>query len=131
MSKGRDAHHAHQQAVAALGKTLTRRANSKCELCEGDQNLRVIEISPVSNQPNEEGAILACEGCRELIDTKRLPKETTSLRFLEGAVWADHIPVRVAAIQLMRRLSAENVDWANNVLESLWIDEDLEARLTQ
>ena len=129
MSRGRDAHQAHLQAVTMLGKNLTRRAGSLCELCNGADDLRVIEIAPVSESPSEDAAILACAACRDVLTAKRLPKDTSTLRFLEGTVWAEPLPVRVAAIQLLRRLAHDNTEWASQCLESLWIDDDVRARL--
>lgn len=89
----------------------------------------MIEVAPLSDKPSEDAAILACQRCREVLEAKRLPKETTELRFLEGSVWAEPIPVRVAAIQLLRRLEADQVPWARQCLEALWIDSDIEERL--
>jgi protein PhnA len=129
MSRRREAHQAHQQAVAALGKNLSRRAGSVCELCNGDRELRVFEVAPLGEDPCEEAAILACVRCRELSESKRLPSDASELRFLEGTVWAEALPVRVAAIQLLRRLEAEGVAWARECLEALWIDDEVEERL--
>ena len=129
MSRRRDAHEAHKSAVAALGKNLSRRAGSVCELCNGDQEPRVIEVAPLTDEPSEDAAILACSRCRELLDSKRLPKETQDLRFLEGSVWAEALPVRVATILLLRRLESAQVPWARECLEALWIDDELEERL--
>ena len=40
MARGRDAHHARLAAISRLGKTLTRRAGSVCELCADSLDLR-------------------------------------------------------------------------------------------
>ena len=61
MSKARDAHHARRAAVAALGKSISRRASSRCELCDGNQDLRVHEVPPAEDIPHEDAAILACD----------------------------------------------------------------------
>ena len=129
MSRRRDAHEAHQRAVAALGKNLSRRAGSVCELCNGDEDLRVTEVAPITEEPSEDAAILACLRCRELLNTKHLPRETGELRFLEGTVWAEELPVRIAAIQLLRRLKSEQVSWARECLEAVWIEPEIEERL--
>ena len=129
MARRRDAHEAHKRAVASLGKNLSRRAGSVCELCKGDEDLRVTEVAPITEEPNEDAAILACHRCRELLNAKRLPKETGDLRFLEGTVWAEEIPVRIAALQLLRRLESEQVSWARECLEAVWIDPQVEERL--
>jgi hypothetical protein len=112
-----------------LGKTLSRRGGSLCELCNGDQELRVIEIAPLSEVPSEDAAALACLRCRELLQAKRLPRDSTDLRFLEGSIWTEILPVRVAAIQLLRGLEAQEVPWARQCLESFWIDPETAERL--
>ena len=47
MSKGRDKHHARLNAVAGLGRNLSRRARNHCELCGEGGSLKVIEVEPV------------------------------------------------------------------------------------
>ena len=123
MATRKDRHDARVQAVAGLGKVLSRRAGSRCELCEGDLDLRVVEIPPVDEEPSADAAILACGSCRERRDDKRPAREAEALRFLETAVWADPLPVKLAAIRWLRRLRDADVDWARSTLDGLWIDE--------
>ncbi|TNF29369.1 MAG: phnA protein [Deltaproteobacteria bacterium] len=127
MARGRDAHQARLGAVAALGKNLSRRASSRCELCEGDEDLRVMEVPPVDEDPDEDAAILACRLCREDIDSKKL-YDLARLRFLETAMWSETAPAQVAAVRLLRRV-AEREDWAREALDGLWLDEDMQARV--
>jgi hypothetical protein len=127
MARGKDIHDAKLAAINRLGKSISRRAGSKCELCSGDLNLRVMEVGSTSDEPDEEAAILACESCRELVDAKKL--DPANLRFLEGAVWSETIPVKVAVIGLLRRLAEQQVGWAQDCLDGVWIDEELEERL--
>ena len=127
MSKARDAHHARRAAVAALGKSISRRASSRCELCDGSIDLRVQEVPPVQEDPHEDAAILACQLCREDLDGKRLG-DLERLRCLETAIWSEVAPVQVAAVRLLRRVALE-VDWAERALDGLWLDEDMTARI--
>ena len=125
MATGRDRHQARLDAVNALGKTLTRRAASVCELCGSDQDLRVVEVPPLLDEPDEERALLGCARCRELVDGGRLPREAAELRFIDTAVWADPVPVKLAAIRLLRALAEAEVGWARETLDTLWVPEDV------
>lgn len=127
MARGRDAHQARLSAVAALGKNLSRRAGSRCELCEGSDDLRVHEVPPVEEDPDEAAAILACAPCRDDMTAKRL-RDFDRLRFLETAMWSETPPVQVAAVRLLHRLSSE-VDWARDALDGLWLDEAIQERV--
>lgn len=127
MARGRDQHHARQAAIAGLGRTLTRRANSSCELCGQRETLRVIEVPPFPEHPNEEAAILACECCRLQFEAKAPNPE--QLRFLEASVWSETIPVQIASVLLLRRLAISDVDWAKDCLEGIWLDENIQTRL--
>lgn len=91
-------------------------------------DLRVIEIAPTGDHPSEEAAILACADCRELIDgkPKKLPPSDT-LRFLETAVWSEVTPAQIAAVRLARRLASESVSWAVDLLDGLWLDDEVAA----
>ena len=129
MARGRERHDARVAAVGRLGKDLSRRAGSVCELCGGGDDLRVLEVPPVEEDPDLDAVILACARCRDVVETPKLPRETSDLRFLEGAVWADPLPAKVAAIRLLRRIAASGAGWATECLDGLWIDEEVAARL--
>ena len=130
MASRRDAHHAHKAAVAGLGKVLSKRARNVCELCTGGSPLGVVEVEPVYETPDPERAALLCMTCREVLDTKPQYKlEATALRFLEEVVWSDVLPVQLSAVRLLRRLSSEDVVWARDCLDGLYLDESVEALL--
>ena len=129
MARGLDKHQERQAAISALGKTISRRAGSKCELCAGDLDCKVVEVPPIGEEPDDEAAILACSRCRELLESRRLPRDASDYRFLEGAAWADPLPVKVAAVTQLRRLAAGGVGWATECLDGLWLPEDVTERL--
>lgn len=129
MARGRQLHAARQAAASALGKTLTRRARSKCELCGTEAPLSVVEVEPVDEDPHEDAAILACARCRQAM-LGRAP-DPAELRFLETAMWEDPLPVKIAAITLLRGLAADGVEWATEALDGLWMDEAVQAQLAR
>ena len=84
MARGKELHAARLAAVSALGKTLTRRARSKCELCSTDAPLKVIEVEPLDEDPHDDAAILACERCRTAIGGRSPDLEPTDSGFLQN-----------------------------------------------
>ena len=128
MSSKRERHQERLAGVSALGKILTRRARSKCELCEEEGRLKVVEVPPVDEDPDIEAAILACGRCIDLVEEKGRMDEV-ELRFLENAVWADPTPVKVAAVRLVRALSGKEVRWATDLLDGLWLPDEVAALL--
>lgn len=127
MPSRKERHDAREAAVRALGRVLTRRAASRCELC-GPEGLdvRVTEVPPIEDTPSPEAAILACARCRALLDGAPLPDHVDALRFIEGAAWSETRPVQAAAVRLLERLGAAGVAWATEAREGLWLPDDPE-----
>lgn len=129
MARGRQAHQAAQQALNGLGKDLSRRARSGCELCGESEGCRPHLVPPTGEHLDIDSAILACPRCREALDGKRLPGTSDDYRFLETAIWAEVVPVQVAAIRLLRRLADNDVAWAREANEGLWLDDAIVERV--
>lgn len=128
MARGRERHDAKAAALQALGKDLSRRAGSACELCAGKQNPRP-HLVPPPDEPSLETAALLCEPCREMLDGGRL-LAPDDLRYLETAIWVEVAPVQVAAVRLLRRLAdGSGTDWAIEALDGLWLPDEIESRL--
>ena len=72
MAKGHDRHVARQTEVSGLGKDLSRRARSKCELCNQSGSLRPIELTPLPDEPNIDWAALLCPQCIKAIESKKI-----------------------------------------------------------
>jgi hypothetical protein len=123
MARGRDAHDARVAAVAALGRSLARRAGSVCELCGSGDGCRVVEVPPLSDDPDLERALLQCDACTEALGARRL--DGASLRHLTTAAWGDPVPVKLVAIRGLRRLAEQGELWARDALDALWIPEDV------
>ena len=124
MSRGRERHQERLAAVAALGRSLSRRAGHACELCGESGSLKVVEVEPVLEEADGERALMACDRCADLLGGGRL--EARSLRFLEMAIWNEVLPVQLTAVRLVRRLAEEGVDWARDALDGLYLDEAVE-----
>ena len=111
MSKGKAKHQARLNAIQAFGKDLARRARSKCELCEENDDLRIVDIDS-ENEPSFDTLMLTCARCRAVLDGRRDDPKT--LRFLETAIWSDIVPVAVSARTQIKQVDA---DWARDALE--------------
>lgn len=123
MAKGYDANKERQEAIAGFGKVLAKRAGFKCEWCEGDQDLRPVDLDPAA-EPAESTLALLCEPCRELRSAKKIDK--TRLRALSGAIWHGEPLVALGAARI---LAASGEDWARQLVEDSLLDEETKATL--
>lgn len=124
MAKGRDKHAAHVAAVAALGRTLSRRARNRCELCDTSTSLKVIEVEPTEEEPTEERAVLVCASCESALTGKKV--DSSAFRFLEGVVWSEIVPVQLCAVRLLQSFEKADVAWARECLDGLFLDPEVE-----
>ena len=129
MSRGRQQHDARQAAVAGLGRQLSRRAKNRCELCEDHPSLRVVEIEPVFEDPDVDRAVMICQRCQAVVAGGRGRPDPSTLRFLEGTVWSETLPAQLAAGRAARGLADDGVPWAGDLLDGLYLDEEVEALL--
>lgn len=125
MAKGYDSHQERLQAIASFGKVLAKRAGFKCEWCEGDQDLRPVDLDP-SAEPSESTLALLCASCRELRASKKI--DPTRLRSLAGAIWHSEPLVALGAARI---LAASGEDWARQVIEDSLLDEDTKSALLE
>ena len=129
MAKGYDKHILRKNQVAGLGKELSRRAKSKCELCGIQAKLKVIELHPLPDEPSPDSAVLLCQSCQQLVDDKNKIKNPAKMQFLRDSVWSDVEPAQILAIRLTRKLSKMGESWAQSILDDLYIDPSVEHRL--
>lgn len=125
MAKGYDQHMERKNKVSSFGKELTRRAKSKCELCEATGvSLSVYEVPPVKEEPEVERCIFICDECKDKLERLKKAKEN-DFRFLTNSVWSEVDMVRAVSIVLLKEMS-KKYSWAEQVLEDLYIDEATE-----
>ena len=125
MAKGHERHKARQAEVAGLGKELSRRARSKCELCQTSGSLTPTEITPLPTEPNIEWAALLCPKCIQCINSKQIDGQEDH-QFLRESVWSETTPVQILAVRLVRQLANRGELWAQSVLDDLYLDPDIE-----
>lgn len=111
--------------VNSFGRELTRRAKSKCELCEATGvSLSVFEIPPIKEEPEVERCIFICEDCKNKLERIKKSKEN-DFRFLSSSIWSEVDIVRAFSILLLREM-AKKYSWAELISDDLYVDEDTE-----
>lgn len=126
MSRAREAVDERRAAVAALGKDLSRRARSRCELCGEGGSLSVVEPGPVPEAPDVARALLLCARCAGLcaVPAARPLPADEGLRFLATSIWAELPIAQALAVRLCRRVPAA---WAREALDGLYLEPEIEA----
>lgn len=126
MARGYDQNKQRKDALASLGRALARRASSKCELCEASGvPLRPWEVPPTSaDAPELDRCILICDTCKHGMQAKRL--DANLWHNLQGMAWSEIPAVQVTAVRLLKRLAADDVIWARDTLEGLYLEEDIQ-----
>ncbi len=131
MAKGREEHEARVAALNAFGKDLARRAKSKCELCErAGEKLGIFEVPPVPRDPDPGRCLLLCAACTDQAGDPRRFQTGGQWRFLTGQAWSGNPMVQVMAVRLLRRLAGTE-DWAREALGDLFLEEEVEALVTE
>lgn len=125
MGKGYEVHQARAAELQRLGKELARRAKSKCELTgAAGVPLRAYEVPPVGVDPVLERTLLLSEACHEVLEhPSRLAGR--AWQGLGEMVWSEQAAVQVVAWRMLRRL-AKKEDWAREVLDEVFLDEEVE-----
>ncbi len=125
MAKGYDINKKRQEELAGLGKTLTRRSGSRCELCDASGvPLYILEVPPSSVEPEAQWAIFVCSVCMEqIIDFKKM--EAEHWRSLGEKIWSDVFPVKIMSHRILRKLACDH-HWVSDILENAYLDDEEE-----
>ena len=125
MAKGYELHQERMMALQAMGKDLTRRAKSKCELTgAAGVSLRPYEVPPVGADPDIERTLLISDDCFEMLHhPDRLAGRTWQC--LAEAIWSEMPAVQVTAWRMLAELATRE-DWAREVLEEVFLDPEVE-----
>lgn len=117
------ASHQRQQALNALGKSLTRRSHARCELCQAQgQKLSPLEVLPLPETPDIDHTLFLCQTCIDQI-RGRTPLSPNHWHCLSTAIWSQIPPVQVAAVRLLKKL--HHLDWARELEEDLYLEEHI------
>lgn len=105
----------------AINTQLQNRSNQICELCgKQDDNLQAYTVPPKNE--SIENQVVLCTDCFNQISTGDF-SNTHRWRCLEGSIWSEVPSVQVLSYKVLSKLTSEG--WANNTLESAFLDESL------
>ncbi len=126
MARGHEQYKQRQEAIASLGRPLSRRARSRCELCDASgTRLTPFEVAPIPEEPDPDKAVMLCDRCIGGATGGKL--DGNEYRFLETTAWSELAPVQVVAVRMVRRLADEQrTDWASDLLGMLYLPPDVE-----
>lgn len=129
MGKGYETHQQRVMALQAIGKDLARRAKSKCELTGvGGVPLRPYEVPPVAAEPDIDRTLLVSEACLNMLENPR-HLAGRGWQCLAEVVWSESPAVQVVAWRMLNEL-AKREDWAREVLDDVFLDEEVETWAT-
>ncbi|MCB9761836.1 MAG: hypothetical protein H6739_18545 [Alphaproteobacteria bacterium] len=126
MSRGRERHDAHQAALAGLGRALSRRAGNACELCGARGSLQVVELPGGPEEPEPDWALMLDAPCQALASASRF-RDPDAMRFLETTAWSETRPAQILAVRMLRQLAQDDVVWARDCVDGLYLDPEVEA----
>ncbi len=103
----------------SIEEELHVRSESRCELCNADQNLEIYAIPP-ETEIEINNTILVCTTCKNQIEN---PDEVDSnhWRCLNDSMWSQTPAVQVMAWRMLTRLRGEG--WPQDLLDMLYLDE--------
>jgi protein PhnA len=98
---------------------LLARAQHQCELCNQSPVTEAHGVAP-RHQAAIENQVALCAQCAEQLAQLQ---PSAHWRCLEGSIWNPEPAVQVLSYRLVHHFEAEN--WARQLLESVYLDEDL------
>ena len=107
----------------SVENALMERAGGACELCGATEGLSAVALPP--SDGSAEQSVLVCETCKGMLEGGEL--DTNHLRCLNESAWSQEPAVQVAAWRLLSRLAAEGETWAQDLLDMLYLEEDVKA----
>ena len=127
MSRGYDRFLAKNHEIAALGRSLSRRARSRCEICDAKQvKLVPWMLPPKSREVDIDGALFLCEQCIEgVTSTGELGPRW---RLLELSAWSESSTVQAVSVNMLKRISDP---WAQDLVDTVYMSPEAEEILAE
>lgn len=109
-----------EQYLMSVEQELFARSESKCELCNAEENLSAFEVPPASDGKIDH-CVLLCRTCREQVED---PEKTDihHWRCLNDTMWSQVPAVQVMVWRMLQRLSSEG--WPQDLLGMLYLDDE-------
>ncbi|MFT4983940.1 MAG: protein PhnA [Flavobacterium sp.] len=104
----------------SIERELSKRSESKCELCAATENLQIYEVLPTKKGGLDE-SIMACSTCIEQIETPG-NEDLNHWRCLNESMWSEHTAVQVVSWRMLSRL--RSAGWPQELIDQMYLDED-------
>lgn len=102
----------------SISQALKDRNQGLCELCNTENATIAFTVSPKKDAIENQVAL--CQTCLDAMDDKNA---SFHWRCLEGSIWNPTPSVQALSYRLLNQLKEE--DWANDLLSSVDVDEDI------
>lgn len=106
----------------SLEKDLLKRAESKCELCGSESDLKAFDVSPKGG--DADGSVLTCGTCYGQLSAE-LDVDANHWRCLNDSMWSTVPAVQVVAYRMLTQLKAEG--WPQDLLDMMYMDDETAA----
>lgn len=106
-------------------KILMKRCESKCELCSATSKLSIFDVPPSANG-SPENTVMICDTCKGQLDQSQ-ELHANHWRCLNDSMWSQEPVVQVVAWRQLKALIAAGEAWAQDLLDMLYLDEELQA----
>jgi len=103
----------------SLSTDLTKRADSKCELCSASAELSGYTIPPKTSD-NAEDQIALCSNCLNQVENPD-QIDANHLRCINESMWSQVPAVQVMSYRLLKHLESES--WAQDLLAMIYMDD--------
>jgi protein PhnA len=104
----------------SLERELSKRSDSKCELCGAAENLKIYEVLPIKKGGIDE-SIMACANCINQIEHPEAV-DLNHWRCLNDSMWSEQTVVQVVTWRMLSRLQAAG--WPQELLDQMYLDEE-------
>jgi protein PhnA len=108
-----------------IEETINQRSNSSCELCKADISLSLYILPPEENLDADK-SIQVCQTCLGQINHQQ-ELDTNHWRCLNDSMWTQVPAVQIMAWRMLKRLSTQAESWAQDLLDMLYLDEEMQA----
>ena len=107
----------------SIEQALQKRCDGKCELCGAENPLASFEVSPSNG--GAEQCVMICETCQSQINTPT-SLDSNHWRCLNDSMWSQELPVQVMAWRQLKTLKAKGEDWAQDLVDMMYFEEDVQ-----
>lgn len=105
----------------SLERELQKRANGKCELCNGEEHLQLYTLAPTKDKSLNR-TLTSCKTCVDQIENPEAT-DPNHWRCLNDSMWSEHQAVQVTAWRMLSRLRKEG--WPQDLLDMMYLEEDV------